>query len=69
MAPLLFGTGPAVAQPTTNQSSYTGIWKVMAQDKRVATLELMNYNGRLTGALTNAHSRHTPHCGRSRQES
>lgn len=34
----------------------TGIWKVVAQDKRVATLELLNYNGRLTGTLTNAHA-------------
>jgi len=25
-------------------------------DKRVGTLELMNYNGRLTGSLTNAHA-------------
>ena len=28
-----------------------------AQDKRVGTLELMNYNGRLTGTLTNAHAK------------
>jgi len=27
-----------------------------AQDKRVGTLELMNYNGRLTGSITNAHA-------------
>jgi hypothetical protein len=56
MVSLLVGTGPSVAEATTNQSSYTGIWKMTAQDKRVGTLELMNYNGRLTGTLTNAHA-------------
>ena len=56
MVSLLFGTGPSVAQATTNPTSYIGIWKVTAQDKRVGTLELMNYNGRLTGTLTNAHA-------------
>ncbi len=45
-----------VAQATTNPASYVGVWKMMAQDKRVGTLELMNYNGRLTGTLTNAHA-------------
>jgi hypothetical protein len=53
---LLFATGPSMAQATANQSSYAGIWKLTAQDKRVGTLELMNYNGRLTGSLTNAHA-------------
>ena len=53
---LLFGTGASVAQATTNPTSYVGIWKLTAQDKRVGTLELMNYNGRLTGSLTNAHA-------------
>jgi hypothetical protein len=57
MVSLLFGTGPSVAQATTNPSSYVGIWKMTAQDKRVGTLELMNYNGRLTGSLTNAHAK------------
>ena len=56
MVSLLVGTGPSVAQATTNQSSYTGIWMMTAQDKRVGTLELMNYNGRLTGSITNAHA-------------
>ena len=56
MVSLLFGTGPSVAQATTNQSSYAGIWKMTAQDKRVGTLELMNYIGRLTGTLSNAHA-------------
>jgi hypothetical protein len=56
MVSLLVGTGPSVAQATTNQSSYAGIWKMTAQDKRVGTLELMNYNGRLTGSLTNGHA-------------
>jgi hypothetical protein len=56
MAFLLFGTGAAVAQATTDPTSYVGIWKVMAHDKRVGTLELVNYNGRLTGTLTNAHA-------------
>jgi hypothetical protein len=56
MVSLLFATGPSIAQATANQSSYAGIWKLTAQDKRVGTLELMNYNGRLTGSLTNAHA-------------
>ncbi len=56
MLSLLFCTEPSLARATTNQSSYAGIWKMMAQDKRVGTLELMNYNGRLTGTLTNAHA-------------
>lgn len=55
MVSSLLGTGASVAQATTNPTSYVGIWKMMAQDKRVGTLELMNYNGRLTGTLTNAH--------------
>jgi hypothetical protein len=53
---LLFGTVASVAQATTNPTSYVGVWKLTAQDKRVGTLELMNYNGRLTGTLTNAHA-------------
>jgi hypothetical protein len=53
---LLFGTGASLAQATTNPTSYVGIWKMTAQGKRVGTLELMNYNGRLTGSLTNAHA-------------
>jgi hypothetical protein len=56
MVSLLFGTGASVAQATTNPTSYVGIWRMTAQDKRVGTLELMNYNGRLTGTLTNAHA-------------
>jgi hypothetical protein len=52
----LFGTVASVAQATTNPTSYVGIWKLTAQDKRVGTLELMNYIGRLTGTLTNAHA-------------
>ena len=56
MVSLLFGTGASVAQATTNPTSYVGIWKMTAQDKRVGTLELMNYNGRLTGSITNAHA-------------
>jgi hypothetical protein len=56
MVSLLFGTGASVAQAPTNPTSYVGIWKMTAQDKRVGTLELMNYNGRLTGTLTNAHA-------------
>ena len=55
MVSLLFGTGASVAQATTNPASYVGIWKMTAQDKRVGTLELINYNGRLTGSITNAH--------------
>jgi hypothetical protein len=54
MVSLLFDTGSSVAQATTNPTSYVGIWKMTAQDKRLGTLELMNYNGRLTGSITNA---------------
>ena len=50
----LFGAGASSAQATTNPTSYVGIWEMTAQDKRVGTLELMNYNGRLTGSITNA---------------
>ena len=53
---LLFGTEASIAQATTNPGSYVGIWELTAQEKRVGTLELMNYNGRLTGSLTNAHA-------------
>jgi hypothetical protein len=56
MVSLLFGTGASVAQAPTNPTSYVGIWKVTAQDKRVGTLELMSYKGQLTGSLTNAHA-------------
>jgi hypothetical protein len=53
---LLFGTEASIAQATTNPGSYVGIWELTAQEKRVGTLELMNYNGRLAGSLTNAHA-------------
>jgi hypothetical protein len=56
MVSLLFGIGVSVAQTATNPTSYVGVWKMSAQDKRVGTLELMNYNGRLTGTITNAHA-------------
>jgi hypothetical protein len=52
----LFATGASVAQAAANPTSYVGIWKMTAQDKRVGTLELMNYKGQLTGTLTNAHA-------------
>jgi hypothetical protein len=52
----LFAAEASVAQAATNPTSYVGIWKVTAQDKRVGTLELMNYKGQLTGTLTNAHA-------------
>lgn len=53
---LLCGTEASIAQATTNPSPYVGIWEMTAQAKRVGTHELMNYNGRLTGSLTNAHA-------------
>jgi len=56
MVSLVFGTGASVAQATTNPTSYVGIWKMTAQDKRVGTLELMNYNGATDWHLTNAHA-------------
>jgi hypothetical protein len=52
----LIGTGILNAQVPTSPKAYVGIWKMTAQDKRVGTLELMNYNGRLTGSITNAHA-------------
>ena len=52
----LFAIGASVEQAATNPTSYVGIWKVTAQDKRVGTLELMNYKGQLTGTLTNVHA-------------
>ena len=48
--------GVMTAQTSTNAKAYIGIWKLTAGDKRVGTLELINYNGRLTGSLTNAHA-------------
>jgi hypothetical protein len=51
---LIFCTEASIAQATTNLKSYVGIWTMTLQDKRVGTLELMNYNGRLTGSITNA---------------
>jgi phosphoribosylformylglycinamidine (FGAM) synthase-like enzyme len=56
MAISLFGTGLSAAQVSTSANPYVGIWKMTVLDKRVGTLELMNYNGRLTGTLTNAHA-------------
>jgi hypothetical protein len=56
MVSSLFCTVASVAQATTNPNPYVGIWRITAQDKRVGTLELMNYNGRLTGSITNAHA-------------
>jgi hypothetical protein len=51
---LIFCTGTSIAQATTNLESFAGIWRMTLQDKRIGTLELMNYNGRLTGSITNA---------------
>ena len=50
MLPLLFGTTAVGAQGTANPRSYVGIWRMTVQDKRVGTLELMTYDGRLTGS-------------------
>jgi hypothetical protein len=53
----LFGIGFSAAQiATANLGSYAGIWKMTVQGKRVGTLELMTYNGRLTGSITNGHA-------------
>jgi hypothetical protein len=51
---LTFCTGTSIAQATTNLKPFAGIWRMTLQDKRVGTLELMNYNGQLTGSITNA---------------
>ena len=51
---LILCIGASIAQATTNLKSYAGIWTMTLQGKRVGTLELMNYNGRLTGSITNA---------------
>ena len=56
MVSFICGTGTSMAQDATNPKSYVGIWRMTVQDKRIGTLELMNYNGRLTGTLTNAHA-------------
>jgi hypothetical protein len=53
---LLSGTRTSAAQVTPNQHSFVGIWKMTVQGKRTGTLELMNYNGRLTGSITNGHA-------------
>jgi hypothetical protein len=50
----VFCTGASIGPDTTNPKSYVGIWTMTLQDKRVGTLELMNYDGRLTGSITNA---------------
>jgi hypothetical protein len=50
------GAGMLNAQVATSAKAYIGIWKMTAQDKRVGTLELMNYKGQLTGSITNAHA-------------
>jgi hypothetical protein len=52
----LLGTGFSAAQATANLNSYAGVWKMTVQGKRVGTLELMTYNGRLTGSITNGHA-------------
>jgi hypothetical protein len=56
MLPLLFGAAAVAAQGNANSKSYVGIWRMTVQDKRVGTLELMTYDGRLTGSITNAHA-------------
>ena len=56
MVSFILGTGTSIAQETANPKSYVGIWRMAQQDKRVGTLELMNYNGRLTGSITNGHA-------------
>jgi hypothetical protein len=56
IVPLLFGTAALGAQGATNPKSYVGIWRMTVQDKRIGTLELMTYDGRLTGSITNAHA-------------
>jgi hypothetical protein len=52
----ILDTGTSIGQATTNPKSYVGIWRMTVQDKRIGTLELINYHGRLTGSLTNGHA-------------
>ena len=47
----LFGTSALVAQATSNPKSYVGIWKMTDQDKRIGTLVLTDYTGRLMACL------------------
>jgi hypothetical protein len=56
MVVFLFGTGVSAAQVSPSPNSYVGIWKMTVHGKRVGTLELMNYNGRLVGSITNGHA-------------
>lgn len=51
-----FGSLPSKAQSLSRPDSYLGIWKMTVDGKRVGTLELMNYNGRIAGSITNAHA-------------
>lgn len=50
------GSRPSRAQSASSPDSYLGIWKMTVDGKRVGTLELMNYNGRMAGSITNAHA-------------
>ena len=50
------GSRPSRAQSVSGPDSYLGIWKMTVDGKRVGTLELMNYNGRMAGSITNAHA-------------
>jgi beta-lactamase regulating signal transducer with metallopeptidase domain len=51
-----FGSRPSRAQSMSSPDSYTGIWKMTVDGKRVGTLEIMNYNGKIAGSITNAHA-------------
>ena len=51
-----FGSRPSKAQSVSSPDSYLGIWKMTVDGKRVGTLELMSFNGRIAGSITNAHA-------------
>ena len=53
---IAFGSRPSKAQSVSSPDSYLGIWTMTVDGKRVGTLELMSYNGRIAGSITNAHA-------------
>ncbi len=52
---MVLAAASSVAQTTSVPDTYIGVWRMFLNGKRVGTLQLLDYKGKLTGTVTNGH--------------
>jgi hypothetical protein len=52
---MVLAAAPSFAQTASVADTYIGVWRMFLNGKRVGTLQLLDYKGKLTGTVTNSH--------------